>query len=330
MPHATANIGYSTFIEDILENNKSLFVLGAGSSIGFSFPTGEALVADISDNFVKDLEKIELRELPANAPFKNWIDLISAAKKFASNLKIVRPRSIDEYLSRKKPEFDDIGKIAIALFMIMREPGIANDYNRLFHDSDDNWQKELFQNHLFNSHFEPSLNEISLKTEFISFNYEYSFESAFDFFINNNFKSNDGDFKRILSCKHVYGLVHNRLLHSVNTDRISLEYIIKAANNIDVMYSTRTAFASKIAGYKEWISTFDKIYFLGFGFNQDNLRKLQFPEVLNKNVSIFGTAKNKNDNQIINIQDIFDDFQNRPQIYNCNCKELITKHFESN
>jgi hypothetical protein len=307
-----------------MDRPKSLIILGAGSSTAFAYPTGPELINFIANEFVHRLKQLNLIPFPSNTPFHDSNDLIKKAKVFAAAIRIAKPVSIDAFLSRKKPDYDDIGKFAIAFSLLIKEKGITDDYGRLFHQSNDNWQKLLFEKHFFNHHFTPNIDNQYLNTEFISFNYEYSFESAFHHYITVNFKPNDGDFKKLLSCRHVYGVLHEKLLYNGISFSPKIDYIFECAKNIEVMYSNRTSFSSKIAGYQEWLYSFEKIYFLGFAFDDDNLKRIHIPEYLNKNASVYGTAIN------IDMDKIGNKFKGNNidiKLIACTCKELISSRF---
>ena len=303
---------------------KSLIVLGAGSSLGFAYPTGLELVNYIVKEFINKLKPIARISFPPNSQFQDADDLIRKGKEFTIALSKAMPPSIDIYLSRMKPDYDDIGTLAIAFSFLIKENGITKDYARLFRSSEDNWQKYLFEECLFQNHSLSDFDSISLNTQFISFNYEYSLESAFHYYLENNFKLKDTDFYRLLSCRHVYGLLHNKFLHDNTSFNPDISYILNCSKNIDVMYSNRSSFASKISGYQSWLSTFERVYFLGFGFNETNLKIIHMPEFLNKNVKVFATAKNVDNESIITI---FKDYQIDISLHDCNCKELLKNHF---
>lgn len=109
----------------------TVFVLGAGASIPYGYPSGEALVTEIvSELLSKDL----LFKLCRQLDFKEK-EIIN----FADTLHRSGDKSIDAFLERNSG-FIKLGKIAITLKLIEKE-----DETHLFSPGDDKWYGDLVE-----------------------------------------------------------------------------------------------------------------------------------------------------------------------------------------
>lgn len=147
----------------------TLFILGAGASMPYKYPSGETLINRI------------LHELqPKNPIFKEFLALgysIECIKEFCEHLSRSGRYSIDAFLEHS-PKFMKIGKLAIARMLIPEENHSMNFFNKQTKPRDlkqpienDDWYRYLF-NQMNTSFDEFNENQIA----FITFNYDRSLE----------------------------------------------------------------------------------------------------------------------------------------------------------
>ena len=95
----------------------TVFVLGAGASCPYGYPSGKELREDIISSFCAQYE----RYIEAHPNLKPYLAMESnKAKEFTDKFNKSSTKSIDLFLARN-PEFEDIGKKAIALRILAAE-----------------------------------------------------------------------------------------------------------------------------------------------------------------------------------------------------------------
>ena len=155
-------------------NKPTVFILGAGASIPYGYPSGETLVTEtVSELSQRGLLFKLCRELGFNQ---------LEISKFAETLNLSGDKSIDAFLERN-PQFIKLGKIAITLKLIEKE-----DENRLFSPGNDKWYGDLV-NELKSSSTDTFVNNVS----FLTFNYDRSFDHYLFVSIMNSYEEIKGD-----------------------------------------------------------------------------------------------------------------------------------------
>ena len=91
---------------------ETVFILGAGASNPYGYPTGKGLCDDICSNFKSNFHNI-IKSDNDNTRYKIG-NLIYDPDKFCRNLEDAHTPSIDLWLARN-PDFSHIGKLAIIL-----------------------------------------------------------------------------------------------------------------------------------------------------------------------------------------------------------------------
>jgi hypothetical protein len=98
---------------------ETVFILGAGASAPYGYPTGNGLRNAICQGFPKKLQKL----LPISQtviPRETLRGLIRDSGEFANTFDLSNTPSIDLFLARN-PRFSQVGKIAIALEILTAE-----------------------------------------------------------------------------------------------------------------------------------------------------------------------------------------------------------------
>ena len=198
-------------------NEKTLFILGAGASCPYKYPTGKELRRLIYEEFPyrygKLSEKINSSEVGISRSVIQ--DDIQLAPKFADNFFKSSTPSIDLFLARN-PNFSNIGKKAIALSIWLAESKSCFRENV---DQNQDWYSYLYQR-MTETLTEPdSYEQINQnKISFITFNYDRSLQFFLYESLTNSFNlgyTAHHPYSNLLpfSIQHVYGQLCKRSIN---------------------------------------------------------------------------------------------------------------------
>jgi hypothetical protein len=252
----------------------TLFILGAGASIPYGFPSGADLRSQICQLTVGS-GGVLMRNLSGlGIPMG---DIYSFANSFMQS----RLSSIDAFLS-KRQEFSEIGKLVIAAILIPREAS---------HVLDDFTNKEDWYFTLWNTLAgdASSIEELGgNNVRIFTFNYDRSLERYLHTSIMDTFNVSQQvalEALEYFEINHVYGSLGT---YGVNDDfhqnvraykpNLSKEAVRVAAACIKVIPESRaedTIFDKS----KEAFMWADHVCFLGFGFDRLNVQRLGFREI---------------------------------------------------
>jgi hypothetical protein len=287
-------------------NERTVFVLGAGSNTVYGFPTGFML----RDHIIKNFENYFHKYLVKIPPRYRGL-----TKRFVENFDRSHINSIDRFLAERSNDFYEIGTMAIALSILQKECnckfskeldyGSMKDdlyfylYNIMISGIEEGFIFEQFKNN---------------KVSFITFNYDRSL----DFFLYDSF-SNSLPFEQLQQFEfdkmkhfpfnfiHVYGSTplewqsnnppYLKFMKGKGFDEITLSDIQQFAESIRIIQKSRNKepFIIKV---QEEILRADQIFFLGFGFAQENLEVLGIPDIL-KGKRVYGTVKGWSEKNIM-------------------------------
>lgn len=262
----------------------TLFILGAGASEPYGYPTNIKLRKLIRDKTNKQSVMDALKILNGGLMVDHE-DCSRGVDKFVDEFSMSSVYSIDLFLEHR-PNLMDIGKMHIAACLIPYEKDAK------LRDSNNNWYMYLYDR--MKSSFEDfDKNNIS----FITFNYDRSLEQ----FLFNALKSTFSKLPEACTEKlskipivHLYG----RLDPLPWQERDGFHYlpahkrpqrIIKAIENLKLISEERDIKESK--AFKEAYKLIEEaqiIYFLGFGFEETNLERLNIKLMRGK--SVLGTS----------------------------------------
>lgn len=282
---------------------RTVFILGAGASCPYGFPTARRLRKEIlstfEDRYMQFLGGAG-EEVGALRKANGYPDL-RIAKQFLERFELSGVESIDLFLSRN-PAFETIGKMAICLSILHaeRESKFREEVEKPEHD----WYFYLYSRltqeatrpddyHRFGD------NLIS----FITFNYDrsleyYLFNCLLYSFEGMDRQRTDEELQR-RPIIHVYGRPtlpksaesgKEQTLAYGKEMRGSLASIdlLSVIGSIHVVHEERTN--PELEKARTAISEAERIFFLGFGYAKENLEVLGFPDVVKRNHRIFGTA----------------------------------------
>ena len=281
---------------------KTVFILGAGASKPYGFPTALELRKDIIHKF-PNLYKKALAELNSIESVEDRV--IERELEFINIFKNSSIESIDLFLTRNN-KYYKVGK-DIIIFMIayyetqskFREDiEYRYDWYSLIYRAltKDITNAEELENLFY-------LNNVS----FITFNYDRSLEYFLYESLFNSFISQRNELKKLMTSLnyiHVYGKIvplpweNNRITLKYG-EKDFLGWIEELRPNIKIIYEERD---DRLEKAKQLISEAKNIYFLGFGYADENLSVLDFNNLLNEQHIIFGTGLGFTENELSQIE----------------------------
>lgn len=271
---------------------KTVLVLGAGASRDFGFPTGEELLRQICD-MIRDKQHSRYRRVLCELAGND--DIVD---RFYNGLAQADEPSVDAWLENNQ-EFVDVGRWAIAMALLEAE-GKSNL------SPEKNWYKRLFRG--LSTSYE-KFRENKLKV--ITFNYDRSLEKYLSDVLPYKYKQQKSkdclQELKLLEVYHIYGSLgllewqckkqEDALPYGASLDYntpYARAIVRRAAGNIyiptpdnDKALTERTA---KVLDMIDWA---EAVYFLGFGFHEANLRRLNWEDswaAVYRDKKLMGTA----------------------------------------
>lgn len=265
--------------------SKTVFILGAGASFPYGYPTGPELRKTICKEFAQEYEIL------AGIPDRE----IGYFTKAFFNSSII---SIDAFLARN-PHYSMYGKIAI-LHSILKSERESN-YREDSKIPEQDWYKYLFNRMVEGLKGSEGYKDFGKNNViFITFNYDRSLEQFFYESLCNLYTYCDPKeiYKALNNIKiyHVYGKVaplpweddtkRNCLEFKSEIDINVLNYFHKNIRVIDERSEESVEFEEIQKDIKEA----NHIYFLGFGYAKENLDLFNLDTILDRSKQIYGTA----------------------------------------
>jgi hypothetical protein len=281
---------------------KTVFILGAGSSLNYHYPSGEQLFQN-AKNILPLLQEEYTPEGFASIEIEEIKDI---SEQFIKELSFVRGQTIDTFINYH-PFFDRIGRISIASQILSVEPEYRPD--GIY---DDDWQSLLFRKMLDGINISDGIEALKYNNvSFITFNYDRSFEYSLYTYMNSMFrempKYEKSRIAQSLSSfipTHIYGQVgllgweypikdHDKVIHFGAAKTSLLQYSMKASKYLTIMRDHRMN-EEVIREAQDRIYKADVICFLGFGYDKYNLSILGVKPLL-QGKRVIGTRIGKSD-----------------------------------
>ncbi len=268
---------------------KTVFILGAGASVPFGYPTSIELRERICHDKIDKIVLKDNRLIP-------YYEIENFKIKFSNSLNL----SIDLFLSRNK-QFESIGKYAI-INQILNAELESKEPSDIY--GKQNWISYLYDR-ITKKFKDSSYYKIAdNKLKIITFNYDRLVENSLYKALCNTFTSiNVSEFKNEmlrLNIMHVYGKIVPLDWEKVDGIRyktgLGIVKKIDYLNNISVLYDQRDIENRELIDQS--LQSAQRIFFLGFGYADENLDVLNLTENLNNNQQIFGTAYGLTKNEI--------------------------------
>ena len=284
-------------------DTETLFILGAGASCPYGYPTGQGLREYIFKNFPDALGH-QLNK--ANFSDSEKANRIRIAINFANIFKRSSLESIDKFLAWNN-EFKDIGKQAIASAILHYED-ISRFRENVSEHSNQDWYTLLYRNMTSDLSTPDPLERFpENKVSFITFNYDRSLEHfLYTSLINSSFRQRDEiaiNAKKYLPFPiiHMYGQIDKAEWKGGSQYRPGIDYqrVNGLKDNIRVIGERTNGEITEIASL---IKKVERIFFLGFGFADENIEALDITRQITTDHNIFSTALGSTEREIKEIR----------------------------
>lgn len=312
---------------------KTVFILGAGASKPYGFPTAIELRGDIINKFIKSYIK-------ADANYKGIsesdVSVDPLANKIIEDFKLSSTKSFDLFLSRNK-RYLDFGKLLLTLLIAeyevnskFREESIIPQYDWYF-EIYDILTREISNHNNLISQFTQN------KVSFITFNYDRSLEHFLYTSLLSSFTTERAKINELMSAIkiiHLYGKIAPLPWENSDynwpygkTDIYS--QISDFYQNIHIIFEAQTEGREEA---KDEIIAAKNIFFLGFGYADENLKALEFNSLLKREHRIYGTGMGLTDNEKDSIVSKLKDNNtniliDNIRIDNCDSLMLLRKYY---
>ena len=305
---------------------ETVFILGAGASKPYGYPTGAELRKIIINEFHNQDHFNSLNNLDLDISKEYTINYID---DFINKFKLSSTKSIDLFLSRN-PKFMDIGKLAIKLSIYNSELG---SIFREKVEREEDWYSYLFDRLTNESTASDQYIITDNRIKFITFNYDRSLEHfLYESMINSYSEMDTGiiehEVKKI-KLIHMFGTIsplpwqeNGGLAYRKN------KVFIDNADNLDIIYNKTDD--PMIIEAQKYIRKAKLIFFLGFGYAKENLELLDFPHILQPDQKVFGTTYGFISKEVRDIKEKYFITEEIPEknivLEDCNSLDLIRNH----
>lgn len=300
-------------------NEKTVFILGAGASYHYGYPTGEQLIERIKvvaqaicDNGMIGDQKIDENLLNYLLNICNLSgNLRNHVKDFLERLQDFSPLSIDFFLSVNE-DLGPIGKFLIAC--VIMDFDLSPTQKRTVKGD---WLKFIVTKLCyFDSILDKGKNLSDNQIQFITFNYDMSLEERLKaaFESSGKFRGQFDEFIEGERIYHVYGKLDAQAMDQdeiefqqshLSEKNICIYAAWCASKKIDIVRTDNNAFEEKRKIVSSILKDAQNIFILGFGFAPENCEILNLAENLknNKNNSrVKVHFTNFTDSKIINLK----------------------------
>jgi len=246
----------------------TVFVLGAGASYPYGFPTGDGLVDEIIE--------LTQQDPPNNIFLANGCST-DDVRCFGLDLASSHASSVDAFLEHR-PDFLKIGKLAIAMALIPKERDqpLSRSYRRGSHEK----AKMTWYHYLWDQMSSPKRQLAGNRVSFVTLNYDRSLER----YLFSCLKAQHG-YREDKEClDELYGLQFVHMYGSLGDDRFEEDpfdriepsplEVQRAADRLRIIHE-ETLQAEYILQAVELLHDAEVVCFLGYGFHNLNNRRLQ-------------------------------------------------------
>jgi hypothetical protein len=261
-------------------DSQVVFVLGAGASICYGFPSGRDLLLDI-DDMVR-----ELTRNPALPP-EGWHQISPwELRAFADELRDSQLPSVDQFIE-SRPTFDRIGRLMIARTLIPRETPFTISRRRAREVAEGpRLSRQRWLEYLYGFMAAPTADAFLEKNRvsFVTFNYDRTVEQFFFTALRRSHGLAEEEalaYVRQMNIVHVYGTLGKFALElddeqgarPFNHDPTPQAVEI-AAKAIRILGDHRDGLAPEFTRAHELLSAAERVCFLGFGYHRTNVTRL--------------------------------------------------------
>ena len=192
--------------------------------------------------------------------------------RFLTKLSRSDPSSIDAFLETNREDG------ALGRYLIARQLKQQEIVDRLFPPHDAGWYRHLFDQLLVDGLPRFDRNALSI----VTFNYDRSLEAYFHTRLQAGFELGEAEASGVLNqlpIMHVHGVLGEFPEHPyrTSTDSDELLAISRKIQIIHELHDPESDFCNDLFRHAhDKLVAAERIYFLGFGFHRDNLRRFQF------------------------------------------------------
>ena len=283
----------------------TVFILGAGASTPYGYPSGRGLVQEI----IKTLsDQRALYQLCISLEYDP-----KEIKDFLITLRNADPPSIDSFLETKRKS-EELGKTLIGLALFMKEnPDTLTTYKG---DEGEKWYGDLV-----NKLKTPFVNDFSKnKVSFLTFNYDRSFDHYLFTSIKHSYDDLSdekcAEIVRTIPIIHLHGQIgtlpwqnehsegrpyqskrneidllikNSKLIGEKKIDGLPLteaRYFVnkQISGQIKIIHENELDNDPAFKDAHRLLKDAERVYFLGFGYNDENLRRLKIAD-LSENIT---------------------------------------------
>jgi len=297
---------------------RTVFILGAGASCPYGFPTARGLRTRIIEDFVGQYRQHAIESQPRLHDKRGNFAVSSAeesATKFVSTFNLSSTESIDLFLSRQ-PQFREIGRTAICLSILRAEEN--SDFREQVDRREHDWYFCLY-NMLTREAIgkEDYLQFARNPIAFVTFNYDRSLEYFLFDSLRHSFEGIDElKTKQQLDATpiiHVYGKPaplpwetadgKATVEYGERIGKLALKDLRAIIDNLHVIHDERSN--PELERARVQISDAERVFFLGFAYARENLEALGLPDALRPSQHIYGTAFERTKREIHDIERFF-------------------------
>lgn len=309
---------------------ETVFIIGAGGSAPYGFPTGKQLSKLISAQFRETYKQLVKQAYIADPVVID--EILLQMNSFIDHYQKPDPSPIDIFISRNN-EYSQIAKEAIVYFIISKEhenQNVKHTNTQMGH-----WYEYLFDRMTEDlTTRESGYTLVNNKTTFITFNYDRSMEKYIATRLTNRFFRGGPEYETVMKkipFYHVHGKVGNLIWESSPIHEYGYQIgavgIKELSSGLKIVYDKGEI--DKQA--KELITSAKRIFFLGFGYALENLRKIGIPFILRPGQKVFGTGFGLTPHEIelikLNLNgDWVADWQKDIIIEPVDCLQLLRNH----
>ena len=261
----------------------TVFILGAGASCPYGYPTSAGLTKNICDKVLTAYGNDRLFEMNFSGVSGTEFELF---KEIAENLRQLSTVSIDRFLEIN-PKFQKAGKMLIAHEILSREGASAAV-------AEDDWYAELWTEYMLTTRIDDIP---SNRVTFVTFNYDRSLEHFLFQKLKSTFRSESeakiAAIANTIEIVHVHGQVGFLPWQNNGKQGHVRDYVAEGSWHVAKVFSEQIKIVSEMESFPvnygracQMMYAAEHVYFLGFGYHEENLKRLRSraPEMKLKNV----------------------------------------------
>ncbi|HEX7859120.1 MAG TPA: SIR2 family protein [Verrucomicrobiae bacterium] len=296
----------------------TVLVLGAGASNPYRFPLGSGLLNDV------------LAALPGgnyssrSTSQQTAVDTLSSIfphedlTAFRIALEGTGKMSIDSFLARNSNRFKEIGKAAIAATLL------GYEHYSLRRPSEGDWYREIYA--LMDSGLDIGKNKLTV----VTYNYDRSFEEFLRRSLISDCGASEvqaGEAVKSLPILHLHGSLGPLPGMEPETIPFGAEanrhHVMRAAQRIKIIHEENVVQHPDFDRARAALAAAHRIYFLGFGYAHENLRRLLAAGLNSKQKQVLGTLRGLKEAEKIRLDAFLDSAGFKIEFVDADCCDFL-------